>query len=81
MRAQTLLDVIEAIKTHYESNSELFLEVVEIFARSGFTVDDLGECYGFDDVLDDVLDEYENANDDAYEDEDDEWPDGGREDF
>lgn len=41
--------------------------------------DTLDECVGIDHVLDELLDE--TLSEEEVEDDDDEWPDGGREDF
>jgi hypothetical protein len=42
------------------------------------TLDDLRECYGVSDELDEIIDDYESTQEDE---EEDEWLDGGREDF
>lgn len=42
--------------------------------------DTLDECVGIDHVLDEVLDET-HSEEEVDGDDDDEWPDGGREDF
>lgn len=78
MKPQILIDIAEAISDYGATGTEeLFEEIVSIFIRNGMTVDDLQECYGINDNLDNVIDEYELTTDD----EEDEWPDGGREDF
>jgi hypothetical protein len=53
-------------------------EVVNTFLRHGMTLDDLRECYGVSDELDEIIDGYESTQEDE---EEDEWLDGGREDF
>lgn len=81
MKAQFLIDIVEAISGYAPTGTEeLFEEIVSIFIRNGMTVDELEECYGIDANLDDVIDEYQSIVRESY-DEDDEWPDGGREDF
>ena len=81
MKSQLLIDIVEAIQDYGSTGTqELFEEIVSIFIRNGMTVDDLQECYGINDNLDDVIDDYELTTDDS-EYEEDEWPDGGREDF
>lgn len=46
-----------------------------------FDCDTLFECRDIDPVLDSVLDEIYEPENEVEEDEEDEWPDGGREDF
>lgn len=78
MKPQLLLDIVETLTSCVD---ELDLdgaieEIVNIFLRHGMTLDDLRECYGVSDELDAIIDDYETTQED-----DDEWPDGGREDF
>jgi hypothetical protein len=81
MKTQLLLDIVEVISSDNEDvDAELLVGIVDAFMRNGMTFDELEECYGFDDSLDTVIDEFQNAVDDEDED-DEEWADGGREDF
>ncbi len=79
MKPQLLIDIVETLTSCVdELDVEGALEeIVSIFLRHGMTLDDLRECYGVSDELDEIIDDYETLNDD----EEDEWPDGGREDF
>lgn len=79
MKVQLLTDIAEAIRDYSSDVPTLFEQLVSIFIRNGMTVDELEECYGIDDDLDDVIDEYEITTDDEFD--EDNWPDGGREDF
>lgn len=78
MKPQLLIDVVETLTSCLD---ELDIdgaleEIVNIFLRHGMTLDDLRECYGVSDELDEIIDDYE-----SIEGDEDEWPDGGREDF
>ena len=79
MKAQLLIDIAEAIRDYSSDVPTLYEQLVSIFMRNGMTVDELEECYGIDDDLDAVIDEYEITTDDDFDEDD--WPDGGREDF
>jgi hypothetical protein len=79
MKPQLLIDVVETLTSCVD---ELDIEgaieeVVNTFLRHGMTLDDLRECYGVSDELDEIIDGYESTQ----EDEEEEWLDGGREDF
>ena len=78
MKPQLLIDVVETLTTCVDELDVdgALEEIVSIFLRHGMTLDDLRECYGVSDELDAIIDDYESTQD-----EEDEWPDGGREDF
>jgi hypothetical protein len=79
MTPNILIGIVEVLKSYdIKLDSDLISEIVDVFVTNGMSLDDLEECYGFDNELDLVLDEYERASDDE---DDDEWVDGGREDF
>jgi hypothetical protein len=46
-----------------------------------FDCDSLHGCYDIDHVLDSILDEFYEDDEIKFDDNEDEWPDGGREDF
>jgi hypothetical protein len=78
MKPQLLIDVVETLTSCVDELDVdgALEEIVGIFLRHGMTLDDLRECYGVSDELDAIIDDYESTQD-----EEDEWPDGGREDF
>jgi hypothetical protein len=68
MTPNVLISIIETLKSYeVKLDSDLISEIVEILLNNGMTLDELEECYGFDDELDLVLDEYERAKDDSEE--------------
>ena len=80
MKPQILIDIVEVLTSDLQGvDEEVFEQIVQIFIRHGMTIDDLQECYGINEALDNVIDEYKITTDDDYD--DDGWPDGGREDF
>jgi hypothetical protein len=81
MKVQLLTDIAETIRDYSNDVPTLYEQLVSIFMRNGMTLDELQECYGTDDDLDAVIDEYELTSDDQEYEDEDEWPDGGREDF
>lgn len=81
MKVQLLTDIAEAIRDYSNDIPTLYEQLVGIFVRSGMTIDQLEECIGIDDDLDAAIDEYEEYGTGTDDDFDDDWPDGGREDF
>lgn len=70
--AEIILDVVD----DEDDRREIYQRMIEAFECRD--CDTLAECVGIDHVLDEVLDE---AYGEPDEDEEDDWPDGGREDF
>lgn len=80
MKPQLLIDVVETLVANVDELDldGILEEVVTTFMRHGMTLDDLRECYGVADELDKIIDDHEST---LTADEQDDWPDGGREDF
>ena len=74
-----IAEVIETVVDDEDDRREIY--TVMITAFEGFDCDTLEECTDIDYVLDELLEEAYGDTDDSDEDEEDEWPDGGREDF
>ncbi|CAB4140811.1 hypothetical protein UFOVP395_146 [uncultured Caudovirales phage] len=81
MKVQLLTDIAEAIRDYSNDIPTLYEQLVGIFVRNGMTIDQLEECIGIDEDLDAAIDEYEEYHNTTDDDFDDDWPDGGREDF
>ncbi len=71
MTSNLLINIVEVLKSYeVKLDSDLMSEIVEVFVNNGMSLEDLEECYGFDNELDLVLDEYKRDSDDDEED----WP-------
>jgi hypothetical protein len=81
-------EVVSDIIDNEDDKKVIFDEYIQIFESYGLESSDFEENLGVDLTLDDCINEYFNLNnDDALverffdDSDDDEWPDGGREDF
>jgi len=79
MKTELLIDVTKIITEHCGEKlaTGLLVDLINTFLSNGLTAEDLEDCYGADDLLDQVLDDFELPESS----EDDDWPDGGREHF
>lgn len=74
-----IAEVIETVVRDEDDRHEIYKEMIAAF--EDFDCDTLMECTDIDFILDELLEEAYGDTEDSDEDEDDEWPDGGREDF
>ena len=79
MKSEFLLDIVETF-VNRQSNIEFYRVLIHVLVSNGMDVDELHECFGVEEELDSailgILEEYREEK----EDEED-WPDGGREMF
>lgn len=73
-----IAEVIESVVANGDSRSELYEEILAAFEDCDCDIT-LSECLGIDKVLDEVLED--TYGETSFTDDEDEWPDGGREDF
>lgn len=80
MSSTLVIGIIAILKYNgVKLDSDILSELVEKFIECGIEVSDLEDCYGVDDELDLVLDEVCSLK--FLDKDEDDWPDGGREDF
>ena len=73
-----IAEVIADIVADEDDRKIIYEVMIEAFMDRD--CDTLNECVGIDHVLDEVLEET-HSEEEVDVDDDDEWPDGGREDF
>lgn len=79
MKSELLLDIVETF-TNRQSNIEFYRVLIDVLISNGMDVDELYDCFGVEEELDSailgILEEYREGKEDEEE-----WPDGGREMF
>lgn len=79
MKSHVLIDIAEAFRNQ-ENTTEFYKELVQILMDAGLSLNELEDCFGADDTLDQVIEEVLDQYD-TSDDSDDDWIDGGREQF
>jgi hypothetical protein len=75
-----IAEVIESVVANGDNRAELYEEILAAFEDCDCDIT-LSECVGIDKILDEVLEETYGEHSLSDDEDDDEWPDGGREDF
>lgn len=80
MNSTLVIGIISILKDNgVKLDSDILSELVDKFIECGIEVDELEDCYGVDDEFDLILDEVCSLK--SLDKDEDDWQDGGREDF